>query len=72
MSQSGYTPRALSFETKLAIDHEVQKLLGASYERVKGKLKENEPALHRVAQALLQHEVLDGKQIKELVQGTSA
>jgi ATP-dependent Zn protease len=68
VSHSGWSARAVSNAQKAAVDQEVHTLLSDSYERVKQKLKAHEPELHRIAQALLKHEVLDAQQIKAVLE----
>ena len=50
------------------IDTEVRRLLMDAYERAKLLLRRNVAALHRVAEALLERESLDGAEIDEIVQ----
>ena len=69
MSQSGWSTRGVAPGTKRNVDLEVEQLLHSSYDRVKTKLKENEPALKRVTDALLKYEVLDHAQLKRVVEG---
>ena len=58
-----------SAATKSEIDHEVQHLLQQSYQRVTQQLEKNLPLLKKVATILLEHEVLDGQQLKTIVDG---
>jgi cell division protease FtsH len=55
--------------TALKIDAEIKRIVTEQYERATGILTENRPVLVRVAEALLEHEVLDAQQIKRLVAG---
>jgi ATP-dependent metalloprotease len=67
-ARTDFTAEA-SHSTKLDIDHEVQSLLSNAHARVTEKLTNNVETLHRVASALLEHEVLDGAQLKTIVAG---
>eukprot|EP00250_Pteridium_aquilinum_P020458 c24820_g1_i1 orf=343-2865(-) len=49
------------------IDAEVVRLLKEAYERVKTLLKKRESDLHALANALLEHETLTSKQIKQIL-----
>ena len=57
----------LSPEHRATVDQEVRKLLDESYNRAKALIVKHKPELHRVAQALLEHETLTGEQLKELL-----
>jgi ATP-dependent metalloprotease len=52
-----------SEETRQLVDAEVKELLDHSYARARSVLVNNEPALHRLATALLKNETLDAKEI---------
>ena len=54
--------------TAVQIDTEVRRLLMDAYERAKLLLRRNVAALHRVAEALLERESLDGGDIDEILQ----
>jgi cell division protease FtsH len=54
--------------TAVQIDAEVRRLLMDAYERAKLLLRRNVAALHRVAEALLERESLDGGEIDEILQ----
>jgi cell division protease FtsH len=56
-----------SESTAVEIDHEVRRIIIDSYERARGLLKGNIDLLHRVAERLLEREVLDGAEIDEIV-----
>jgi cell division protease FtsH len=56
-----------SDETARAIDNEVREILTDAYERAKSVLKSNMESLHRMAAALLEREVLDSREIDELI-----
>jgi cell division protease FtsH len=56
-----------SEETARAIDNEVRRILTEAYERARAVLRANMDALHRMADALLEREVLDSREIDEIV-----
>ncbi len=58
-----------SEDTALKIDAEVKRIVSQQYERATGILTENRPVLVRLAEALLEHEVLDALQVKQLLAG---
>ena len=58
-----------SEDTAVQIDQEVKRIAGNSYERAKTILTDNRDALERVAEALLEREVLDAKEVKRLIDG---
>ena len=58
-----------SEETALKIDSEVRRIVTEQYERAKNLLTENRPVLHAIAEALLEHEVLDAQQLRQLIAG---
>ena len=49
---------------------QVQKILRESYQRVKALLATNENQLHDLAKALITHETLTQKDIREVLDGT--
>jgi cell division protease FtsH len=55
--------------TAVEIDREVRKIVMGCYDRAHQILEEQADALTRVAEALLEHEVLDAEQIAALVKG---
>jgi cell division protease FtsH len=55
--------------TALKIDAEIKRIVTEQYERATILLTEQRPALVRVAEALLEHEVLDAPQLKALIAG---
>jgi len=71
VSHSNWSARAVSNAQKGDVDREVATLLQQSYERVREKLKKHEPELHRIADALLKHEVLDASQVKAVLEGAA-
>ena len=58
-----------SEETARKIDEEVERIVRECYERAKKILKENIDKLHKLAEALLEKEVLDGKEIDRIIFG---
>jgi len=61
--------RDYSEDTAIRIDQEVRKIVTSAYGRARGILETNREALERVAQALLDREVLDASEIKLLIEG---
>jgi cell division protease FtsH len=61
--------RDYSEETSIRIDSEVRKIVTEQYERARRILEENRDTMVRLAEALLEHESLDGVQIRRIVAG---
>ncbi|PYS43864.1 MAG: cell division protein FtsH [Acidobacteria bacterium] len=61
--------RDYSEETSIRIDSEVRKIVTEQYERATKIIQENRDTLVRLAEALLEHESLDGVQIRRIVAG---
>ncbi len=61
--------RDFSEQTAVAIDKQVQLIIQKSYDRAKAILTENREVLVRVAEALLEREVLDAPEIRLLIEG---
>jgi cell division protease FtsH len=61
------TKRDFSEQVALEIDQEVRRLVTENYERTKRILTEHMATLKRLAEALLEREVLDGPQIDEII-----
>jgi len=55
-----------SEEIAAAIDREVKKLIDTAYEKTKSILQENINKLHKIAEALLEREKLEGAEFEEL------
>jgi len=55
--------------TALKIDSEIKRIVSEQYERATRILTEKRPALVEVAEALLEHEVLDAEQILQILAG---
>jgi cell division protease FtsH len=58
-----------SESTAVLIDQEVKRICLQAYERAREVLQSNRDALIRVAEALLEYEVLDGEEVAALVKG---
>jgi len=56
-----------SEKTAIEIDNEVHRIIMESYERAKGLLGLNLTVLHKMAEVLLDKEVLDGTEIDEII-----
>src|SRR5436190_409710 len=63
--------RDYSEETSIRIDSEVRKIVTEQYERARKIIDENRDTMVRLAEALLEHESLDGVQIRRIVAGLS-
>jgi cell division protease FtsH len=61
--------RDFSEETAIRIDAEVRKIVTEQYERATRIIQENRDTMVRLAEALLEHESLDGVQIRRIVAG---
>jgi cell division protease FtsH len=61
--------RDYSEETSIRIDSEVRKIVTEQYERATKIIQENRDTLVRLADELLEHESLDGVQIRRIVAG---
>lgn len=61
--------RDFSEETAIRIDTEVRKIVTEQYERAGKIIDENRDTMVRLAEALLEHESLDGVQIRRIVAG---
>ncbi|KAI3692572.1 hypothetical protein L6452_32389 [Arctium lappa] len=59
--------KSMSTETRLLIEKEVRELLGKAYDNAKNILVTYSNEHHALANALLEHETLSGKQIKEML-----
>jgi cell division protease FtsH len=61
--------RDYSEETALKIDEEVRRLVDAGYQRARRIIEERSDAMVRIAEALLEREVLDGAEVRQLIDG---
>ncbi len=58
----------ISEETARAIDREIHRIIDEQYNRAKQLIMEHRPALEKIAEALLEHETIDGKHVMEILQ----
>ena len=56
-----------SEETAIEIDNEIRSIVTGNYVRAKTLLEDNIDLLHKLAELLLDKEVIDGKELEELV-----
>jgi len=61
--------RDYSEATAIRIDAEVSNLVKGAYEQAKQLITDNSDALTRIAEALLEREVLDGEDVRALLEG---
>jgi cell division protease FtsH len=61
--------RDYSEATAVRIDEEVRRIVGKAYDRARKIIEERSDALERIAKALLEREVLDGDEIRALIEG---
>jgi cell division protease FtsH len=61
--------RDYSEETAIKIDQQVRKLVEDGYNRAKDIIKDRSEAMVRIAEALLEREVLDGSEVIDLIDG---
>jgi cell division protease FtsH len=61
--------RDFSEDTALQIDREVKRIVNTGYEKAKNILNSNKETLDRIAQALLEREVLDANEVRLLMEG---
>jgi len=61
--------RDYSEDTAIQIDKEVKRIVSASYDRARNLLSSNRDVLERIAQALLEREVIDAAEVKLLMEG---
>ncbi len=57
----------LSERTSQLIDEEIKKIVEAQLSRARDILNTNRSTLDKIAEALLEHETIDGKQLKEII-----
>ncbi|MFQ5701498.1 MAG: cell division protein FtsH, partial [Acidobacteriota bacterium] len=62
-------PKEYSESTAVLIDREVKRIVAEGYESAKKILLENKDALQRIAEALLEREVLEADEVTRLVHG---
>jgi cell division protease FtsH len=61
--------RDYSEATAIRIDEQVKKLVEEGYQRARVIIEEKSDALVRIAEALLEREVLDGAEVRQLIEG---
>jgi len=61
--------RDYSEDTAILIDKEVRRFVNAGYEKARQLISENREALVRIAEALLEREVIDAHEVKLLIEG---
>jgi cell division protease FtsH len=61
--------RDFSEDTALQIDKQVKKLVQQGYDRARKIIEDRSDAMVRIAEALLEREVLDGAEVKQLIDG---
>ncbi len=61
--------RDYSENTAILIDQEVKQIVQKAYEHAHQLLKENVNTLHRMAEILLEREILDGEEIDQIIAG---
>jgi cell division protease FtsH len=61
-----------SEQTAMEIDREVSRLIMDNYERARDLIQRRLEALHALAEALLEREVLDGSEVDVIVNGTGS
>jgi len=61
--------RDYSEDTAIKIDEQVKKLVQSGYDRARNVIEEKSDALVRVAETLLEREVLDGSEVKQIIDG---
>jgi cell division protease FtsH len=61
--------RDFSEETARQIDQEVRRLIDEAYQSAYSLVKENSPAMHRIANALLERETIDAEEVRLLIEG---
>lgn len=60
-------PKDYSEETAVEIDNEIRRIVSENYTKAKAVLEENIDLLHKLTEVLLDKEVIDGKELDELV-----
>jgi cell division protease FtsH len=58
----------ISEETSRKIDEEIHRIIDEQYVRATAIIKEHRSALDKIAEALLEHETIDGKHVLEILQ----
>jgi cell division protease FtsH len=61
--------RDYSEETAIRIDQQVKSMVDQQYRRARKVIEDHREALVRIAEALLEREILDGDEVKQLIEG---
>ena len=61
--------RDFSEETARQIDQEVRRLIDEAYQSAYSLVNANQPAMHRIAAALLERETIDAEEVRLLIEG---
>ncbi|MDQ6699342.1 MAG: ATP-dependent zinc metalloprotease FtsH [Acidobacteriota bacterium] len=61
--------RDYSEETAIRIDEQVKKLVNSGYDRARNVIDDHSSALVQIAEMLLEREVLDGAEVRQIIQG---
>jgi cell division protease FtsH len=61
--------RDFSEETARQIDQEVRRLIDEAYQSAFSLVNEHQPAMHRIANALLERETIDAEEVRLLIEG---
>ena len=61
--------RDYSEETAIRIDEEVKRIISTAYSRARAIIEQNSNSMVRIAEALLEREVLDGGEVRILIDG---
>ncbi len=62
-------PAQVSAVTQRELDEEVRRIINSQFDRARELIEGNRDKLERIAMALLEHETLDGPQVKLLLDG---
>ncbi len=63
--------RDYSEETAIKIDVEVRRMVDGAYAKARAVIEEHREAVVRIAEALLEREILDGSEVHALIEGTT-
>jgi cell division protease FtsH len=64
--------RDYSEATALQIDEQVRKVVDEQYQRARKLIEGHREAMVRIAEALLEREILDGEEVRRLIEGSSS
>ncbi len=65
------TQKNYSEKTAQEIDQEIRRIVVSNYERAKEIIKNHMDKLHKLAEALLEYEALDGYEVQQIIDGNS-